>query len=191
MKKIILVFVVALLASVPVSAQTYLTTTTTSAAIPAGVVPNQTIIVSSATDIEANGSLFIDHELMGVVSVTGTRITVSRVTNPTAHVSGSRVIIAKASQKASTMLTHERTLKLVGACTAAQQDFLPKIDTLLGNVYLCRDTSTSGVGAQWTYTNIQNGNGQTSLLYNLSQLVLPDSFLEPMTRMASRWVTVR
>lgn len=171
MKKILLTLVVALSMVAPAWAQTYLTTTTTSAAISAGVVPGQTIVVASATDIEVNGSLFIDHELMGVSAVSGTRITVSRTFNPTAHVSGSRVIVAKASQKAAVFLAHEATVRLVGACTASQQNFLPKVDTVLGNVYLCRDTSTNGTGAQWTYTNIQGLNGAGSLLYNLSSVM--------------------
>lgn len=171
MKKILFTLTVALSMVAPAWAQTYLTTTTTSAAIAAGVVPSQTIVVASATDIEVGGSLFIDHELMGVSAVSGTRITVSRTQNPAAHVSGSRVIVAKASQKAATMLSHEATLRLVGACTAANQNFLPKVDTVLGNVYLCRDISTSGVGAQWTYTNVQGLNGAGSILYNLSAIL--------------------
>lgn len=171
MKRLILTLLVALLVAVPVSAQTYLTTTTTSTAISGDVIPNQTIRVASATDIEANGSLYIDHELFGVVSVSGTTVTVSRTQRPTAHVSGSRVIVAKASQKASTMLAHEAAQKLVGACTAAQYSFLPKIDTDLGNVYLCRDISSTGVGAQWQFTNIQGTNGAGSLLYNLSSIL--------------------
>lgn len=186
MKKTILSLLVVLLVAVPVSAQTYLTTTTTTAAIPAGVVPNQTITVTSATDIEVNGSLYIDHELFGVVAVSGTRITVSRTQRPTAHVNGSRVIVAKANQKASVMLSTNAAQSLVGACTASQQSFLPKIDTTLGNVYLCWDRSSTGAGAQWSYTNIQAGNGQSSLLYNLSSILTKG--VELVARLHRPWV---
>lgn len=166
MKKLILILTLLILSAVPLSAQTYLTTTTTTAAIGAAVVPNQTITVSSATDIEVGGSLYIDHELMGVVAVSGTRITVSRTQRPGAHVSGSRVIVAKTSQKASTMLSHEAAQRLVGGCTASSYQYLPLIDTDLGNVYLCW-ARLSGESAQWSYTNVQAFNGVTSLLYNL------------------------
>lgn len=165
MKKILLVLTLLTFAAVPVSAQTYLTTTTTSVAITS--TTQDSFVVGSATDIEAGGALLIDHEVMNVVSVSGTRVTVTRAQRPTTHVSGSRVIIAKRSQKATTFLAHEAALSLVGSCAASSYPFLPKIDTELGDVYLCRDTSTTGVGAQWTKTNIQGLNGAGSLLYNL------------------------
>lgn len=184
MKNFILTLVVALSMVAPAWAQTYLTTTTLSAAVSGDVVPGQTIRVASATDIEVNGSLYIDHELFGVVAVSGTTITTSRTQRPGAHVSGSRVIVAKASQKAQTMLAHSAAQALIGRCTATDYSFLPKIDTDLGNVFLCRDVSTTGVGAQWTYTNVQGLNGAGSILYNLSSILW-----QGLERLASRRLT--
>lgn len=166
MKKTLFVLVALLaFAAVPVSAQTYLTTTTTSVAITS--TTQDTFTLTSATDVEVGGALYIDHEVMNVVAVSGTRVTVTRNQAPTTHVTSSRVIIAKRAQKAATFVAHETASRFVGSCTAASQNFLPKIDVVTGDVFLCRDVSTSNAGAQWTRTNVQGLNGAGSLLYNL------------------------
>lgn len=164
MKKILFALVAVAFLAVPASAQTYLTDTTLSAAITA----TQTqFTVASATDIEAGGALYIDHEYMDVVSVSGTRVTVSRTQRPTAHVSGSVVYVATRAQKPRVMLPHDGARR-AGTCSTSTSyvastalatvsgGILPIIDIDTGNIYGCRRV---GDGWQWVYTNVQDLNG--------------------------------
>lgn len=165
MKRILIVALALLtLAAVPVSAQTYLTTTTTSAAITS--TTQDSITVASATNIEVGGSLWLDNELMGVTSVNGTRIGVSRMNRPATHVSGVTVIVAKQAQKAFAFVNTDAANSLRGSCSPSDKQFLPIVDTVSGDVYLCW-AKTAGQGRIWSRTNLYPQNGLGSLLVNL------------------------
>lgn len=163
MKKTLIALVALLtLAAVPVSAQTYLTSTTLNGSITA----TQTQIrVASATNVQANGGFYIDHEFMPVVSVSGTLVTVVRNQRPTAHGSGAVVLIASAANRAFTMLTTNGAQR-AGQCSTSTSssaatalagiNYLPIIDIDTGNVYNCRRV-TGGLWL-WTYTNVQGLN---------------------------------
>lgn len=161
MKKLILVLVLALLSAVPVAAQTYLTNTTLSAAVNA---TQNSITVASATNIEVGGALFIDHELLQVNSVSGTRIGVSRLQAPTSHGSGAVVYVAKQSQKAQVFISHDAFVaSRSGSCTlgAGNASIIPVFDTLNGDYAFCESDGTSY--RVWRVNNVQGLNGSGSL----------------------------
>src|SRR5690349_15117635 len=117
MKRILIVALL-LLSSVPAMAQTYLTNTTLSAAIDA---TQDSIVVASATNVQAGGALFIDHEVIEVLSVSGTRVSVMRKGAPTAHNSGAVVYVATRAQKPQVFIAHEAFVaSRAGACTKGQ-----------------------------------------------------------------------
>lgn len=163
MKKLILILTLLTLAAVPVSAQTYLTSTTLSSAVTS---PTQTqIVVASATGIAAGGALYVDHELMIVTAVSGTTITVTRFQAPNTHAASSTVIIIPAAARATALVTRDPR---AGSCTLTDYQYLPIINTDTGNVWLCRYIGTAVTASRvWAATNITAVNGQTSLLLNL------------------------
>lgn len=164
MKRILITLVTLLsLAAVPASAQTYLSTTTLSAAVTS--TTQTTITVASASGIAAGGQLYVDHELMNVVSVSGTTITVFRPQRPTTHNSAAVVIIIPAAAKATVAVTTDPA----GSCTASSYAYLPLINTDTGNVWLCWAQGSSGpnTGRLWHATNTRSVNGVYSLLVNL------------------------
>lgn len=167
MKKPI-VLLIALLSfwSAPVAAQTYLTNTTLSASIDA----TQTQIrVASATNIQANGGLYIDHEYLNVVSVSGTTVTVTRTQKPAAHASGAVVYVATQAQRPFAMLTSPGARRM-GVCSTSSSasaatalasvtgGILPIIDIDTGNLYGCRRGANSAW--LWVITNAQTLNGE-------------------------------
>jgi hypothetical protein len=166
MKKLILIFTLVALAAVPLEAQTYLSTTTLSAAVTSQT--QRTITVASASGIAAGGQLFIDHELMDVVSVSGTTITVNRFTNPSTHNSAAVVIIAPAAAK-STAFVPNSGVPRAGSCTPSNYAYLPIVNTDTGDVWLCWAQGSSGPNASrlWHVTNTLSNNGVYSLLVNL------------------------
>lgn len=153
-------------------AQTMLTMTTLSAAVPGGqsssaVVTGQVGIVSvaSATNINAPGPisaliatpatstfLFVDRELMDVRATSGTTITVVRGvggTGATSHASGALVFVVPGT---ATWIASTGQIQEIpgGSCTRGNELFLPRIDTKTGTISDC-------VGGQWV-----NGDAMTT-----------------------------
>src|SRR5678816_3699401 len=90
-----------LLCVAPAFGQTATTTTTTTAAIPD--TSSTVVLLTSATDVNAGGKLFIDRESMDVTSVSGLAARVRRGMDGTRampHISGSLVVVASVTQKA-------------------------------------------------------------------------------------------
>lgn len=166
MKKMLILVALLTLSAVPVSAQDYLTTTTLSSAVTSQT--QRTIVVASATDIEAGGQLFIDHELMDVVSVSGTTITVNRFKNPSTHNASAVVIIATAEAKTTAFVPNSGVPRQ-GSCTPGDYGFLPIVNVDTGDVWLCWAQGASGPNASrlWHVTNVLSNNGVYSLMTNL------------------------
>jgi hypothetical protein len=121
----------------PAFAQTSVSSTTLSAAVPNG---NQLfVIVASATGIEVNDLLFVDREAMRVESISGTRINVLRGQEGTAgrnHGANAIVYHGPSAQFARDEVSSG------AACTASAQPYSPTIVLPSGNIYSC-------VGSQW------------------------------------------
>lgn len=109
-------------------AQTATTTTTTTAAIPDS--SSTVVLLTSATNVNAGGKLFIDRESMDVISVNGLAARVRRGmdgTRAVPHITASLVYVASATQKAGVY----RSLQARGGtCVRANEPFLPQIDTV-------------------------------------------------------------
>ncbi len=163
MKKLILTLVALLAFAGSVSAQTYLTNTTLSAAITA---TDNSLVVAGATNVEVGGVLVIDHEVMQINSVSSTRVGVSRLGAPTAHGSAAVVYVVKQSQKAQVILSHEGFVaSRAGACTKGlgNASIIPVWDSTNGNYAFC-DYETSGSAFRvWRVNNVQGLNGTGSL----------------------------
>lgn len=171
MKRLFLTLSILILSAAPLMAQpTALSNTTLST----NINPTQTVFaVASATNIAAGGALYIDHEFMGVVSVSGTTITVTRVNAPTYHSSGAVVYVATAAQKSIVMRPTSGVSRLVGQCSTSSSStiatalatmvpatpYLPIIDIDTGNLYGCRRNGASGSWV-WNITNVQSLNGE-------------------------------
>lgn len=116
-------------------AQTATTTTTTTAAL--ADTSGTVVLLTSATDVNAGGKLFIDRESMDVTSVSGLAARVRRGMDGTRampHISGSLVTVASASQKAGVY----RSLQgRGGTCTRANEPFLPQVDVPAGILWDC------------------------------------------------------
>jgi hypothetical protein len=167
MKRIVVGFVFALLA-VPAAAQTYLTSTTNSAAINAS---QTSFAVASATGIAAGGGLYVNREYMSVRSVSGTTITVVRGQSGTvanAHGASQTVIIVPAAA-VPTVITAVDPAPVagVGTCTPGNHQYLPIINVTNGNVWLCRYTAAAQTSRVWAATNAVLIT-YNSLLINLS-----------------------
>lgn len=143
-----------------VAAQTATTTTTLSSAVTDE--SSRTVIVASATGIDAGGELFIDRELLDVVSTNGTAIRVRRGSEGTRaaqHASGSLVYVASRAQKTGVFVADQA---LGGSCTRANEAFLPQIDVLTSTVWDCP------VGALlWAPVNIPGYNTARSESFDL------------------------
>lgn len=161
MKKILFTLLVVLALAAPVSAQTSLTSTTLSSAV---TNSQSFVVVASATGVAVGGALYVDHELMKVTAVSGTRITVTRQQAPAAHAASSTVIVVPVAAVPLALTTVDPR---PGACTMSNYQFLPIINTDSGNVWLCRFIGTAVTSRVWAATNITAINGQTSLLINL------------------------
>lgn len=169
MKRIVLGLIVAVsLVAVPVSAQTYLTSTTLSSAVTAS---QGTVIVASASGIAAGGALYVDREFMLVRSVSGTTITVARGqmgTPGNAHGASRTVIIFPAAAIATAAVTTDPSpVNGVGTCTLTEHRYQPIINVLNGNVWLCRYTAAAQSSRVWAATN-ETLITYNSLLLNLS-----------------------
>lgn len=117
------------------SAQTATTSTTLSTAL--SDTSGRTVVVASATNVEAGGLLFIDREAMDVVSVSSTTVRVVRGaggTRPSLHPASSVVYVAAKAQKAGVFKSNQVAF---GTCTRANEGFLPQIDISTGRVWDC------------------------------------------------------
>lgn len=164
MKKILIALVLTLAIAVPVSAQTYLSTTTLSSAVTSQT--QRVFNVASAANIAANYQLYIDRELVTVVSVSGTAITVNRSQAPSTHASGATVIIANVAQQQVAFVPNGGAPR-PGTCSLTAQPYLPIVDTDTGNVWLCRYIASAANSRVWAATNVVMVNGVTSLLTTL------------------------
>lgn len=153
MKRLTLVLVALLALTSPALAQTYLSGTTLSSSITA----TQTqFAVASATGVQAGGALYVDHEFMDVVSVSGTTVTVNRAQRPQIHASGASVIVATAAQKAYVM---RPTINLAGYCVLTDWTYLPLVDITTGNIYSCRYNASGATTRSWMVNNSLPLNG--------------------------------
>jgi len=170
MKRILIVALAFLaLAAVPVSAQTYLSTTTLSQAVTS--TSQRQFTLASGSGIVANVQLFVDHELVGVASCANTACTIVNVTRnqkPALHASGATVIIAPLAAVPTAFVPNGGQPK-AGACNPASYPFLPIVNTDTGDVYLCWGQGSSGFNAArlWHVTNVLSLNGVPSLMVNL------------------------
>ena len=170
MKKLILIASILILAAVPVSAQTFLTNTTLSAATNA----TQTQVTLAAdTNVAAGGVLFVDHEVMQIVSYNTTTnvATVIRGPRPAAHGNAAVVFVGTAAQKNTNFVPHENAISRAGLCssstsstsaTALSGMTLPVIDIITGDMYGCRRNGTGGTWV-WNVTNVTGINGAGSI----------------------------
>ena len=113
--------------------------TTLSAAIAAN---QQTFSVASATNISVSPAtaIYVDQELMYVLSVSGTRITVARGQNGTAavaHPSGAYVLSGRPDMFV--------TVAPKGACTTASTYVTPVVNVITGYQYLCSTVTLTWV----------------------------------------------
>lgn len=151
--------------SAPALAQTATTSTTLSSAISSTSVTS--LVVASATNIDAGGLLFIDREALEVISVNSTTVRVRRGADGTQaaqHPSSSLVYVAAKAQKASVFTPGK---PMFGTCTRANEGFLPQIDTRTGYVWDCPVGATVWVPVNQVLTVktvqflLQNGAGVT------------------------------
>lgn len=150
----------ALLIAAPVAAQTATTTTTLSAAI---TDPGATsLLVASATNVEAGGALFIDREFLVVTGVNATTVSVMRGaggTRASAHANASLVYVATKAQLAYVFKSDQAFL---GTCTRANQAYLPQVDVSNGIVWDCPTGAT-----QWSPVNTPGLNTARSEAFNI------------------------
>lgn len=147
MYAVLMAIALALLAQ-PAIAQTELTQTTLSAAVTD--TSGQTVRVASATGIAVNSTgLWVDHEYMPVVAISGTTITVQRGgfgTRANTHASGAKVWVSVAGSA----ISYDPN----GSCTAGQglDRYEPLINTVNGNMWRCGGSGWYGANtARLTY----------------------------------------
>lgn len=156
----------------PVAAQTYNTTTTLSTAITDRTCNSRTLNIASTTGWSAGMQFYIDHELFNVNSVvSSTQVTATRCVASTSaelHTASSVVIWGPASMF-QIGDTDGQGRATYGACTATNYQYLPIVNVVNGNVWLCRAFGSSAptTSTQWTGTN------STFLTYNSLLTKLP------------------
>lgn len=168
MKKILITLIALTLLSSTAFAQSYPSSTTLSASITA---TQTTITLASGTNVQAGGALFVDMEMLPIVSCAVAACTTVNVNRsggrPAAHASGAVVTVVTALQKTNILLTHNGAIRS-GQCSTSTSSsaatalagigFLPIIDIDTGDMYMCRRNGASG-GWVWNKTNFQNING--------------------------------
>lgn len=176
MKKLLAVLATILLLATPVFAQTSLSTTNLAAAV--ADTSSQFVTVASATGITAPGTgstltfLFIDGEQMGVRSVSGTTIGVSRGQNgTTATTHLANAFVYAGSPNAFT------TVDPSGSCVAANQAFTPLINVRTRSVWNCAATATGlAVWQGWSTVPMFETSSRTSVA-GVSYTILPTDYL--------------
>lgn len=136
-----------LLAAVAFAQYNTVTSTTLSSAVAA---TDSIINVASATGITADPptTLYIDREVMPVVSVSSTAITVRRTARATAHISGAVVWVGRPNWFRSTDPS--------GACTVTTEHVHPWVNTATGSVWYCSGGRWNPVGDNYVF--ISPGN---------------------------------
>ncbi len=167
MKRILITLVALFLSAVPLSAQTYLTTTTLSNAVtsPSG----DTVVLASASTAAVGGALYVDREAMSIIAISGTSIRVARGqlgTSGATHASAATVIIFPVAAQQGALPAYGQSDPPNGTCTPGNHRFLPIVNVVSGNVWLCRFLTAGGV-RQWAATNAVLVT-YNSLLLNLS-----------------------
>jgi len=147
----------------------YAQTATTNTTLSSAVADESTtsLVVASATGIDAGGMLYIDREAFDVVSVNSTTIRVKRGaegTRASAHPTSSYVWAAKKSEKASVF---KPPPLYFGTCVRASEAFLPQIDVRTGDVWDCPVGTTVWIPLNQVLTarsvqfDLDNGAGTT------------------------------
>jgi hypothetical protein len=160
------------------AAQTMLTMTTLSAAVPATTQSVTTsgqvgiVTVASATGISAPAPvtsliagpatstfIFVDRELMDVRGVSGTTLTVVRGAGSTAavaHASGALVFVVPGN---ATWINASGQADSIpqGACTRANEPLLPRIDLKTGTISDCLGGQWANGDAAQTQRSVPNG----------------------------------
>ena len=155
--------------ALPVAAQTYNASTTLSQAVTSYTAT--TITVASVTGMAVGNFVYVagGNELMQITAINTTTkiLTVTRSTRPALHPTSSVVFWGPATMFVNGAVDGQGH-PLYGSCTATNYPYLPLIDRVTGNVYLCRafGTSAPNTTAQWTWTNAQLQT-PNSLLKNL------------------------
>lgn len=142
-----------LCAGTPVQAQTAMSTTTLSVAITDPAYGFVTL--ASTTNVQPNGFLYVDGELMNVNTsyVAGTNpVPVRRGATPSAsasrnHASGAVVIVARPGNEARTGL---RGFSPLGSCDTSKEGTLPVWNAGTGEKFDC--LPATGTTAQWIRT---------------------------------------
>lgn len=133
------------LLSVPASAQTGIDDTTLNGAVTA---TQQSIVLTSATGVAANGVLYVDGEFMTVAStyVSGTTIPVSRTNNPSPHLTGAQVYVVPVGARVGQ--------RFVGSCvrggTRPGEAYTLVFNMTNGDIGACRGVLGSRT---WRWTN--------------------------------------
>lgn len=141
-RNLILTVALALLAAVPVYAQTTVDSTTLAAAVTA--TANQ-VSVTSATNVAVGNILFVDREAMRVSALSGTVATVTRGFNGTA----ARAHAALATLYTGPPVEFYASEVVVGStCTATAEQYTPRIVLPTGNVYKCSNSTWEQIGAE-------------------------------------------
>jgi hypothetical protein len=135
-------FAVAILAATPAFAQT----TVSSTALNGAVTSSQLfVIVDSATGIEENDILFVDHEAMRVTSISGTRINVRRGQDSTAaRAHGDDAIVYHGPSEQF----YRSEVVQGSSCTSTDERFLPHIVLPTGNIYQCTNSVWNRIGSE-------------------------------------------
>jgi len=125
-------------------AQTQIVETTLSSAVSASAL---VVNLTSATGVAAGGYLYVDHELMGVQSVSSTAVTVRRGlaqgdSNAIGHLSGATVYVGAGERFSQ--------FNVAGACTRAKELYLPHINTMNGRIWDC---TSYGVWVERLFAN--------------------------------------
>jgi hypothetical protein len=164
--KTVAVVLALILSAVPLSAQTYLTTTTLASAVSSASADS--VSLTSATGVAAGGVIYVDREAMGVLSVSGTTVRVTRGqlgTKGATHASGADVIIVPAAALQGPLAAVGQSDPPYGSCVTSNYRYLPIINVVTGDVWSCR---WSGAGTQtakqWRATNTIAVNGTGSLI---------------------------
>ena len=169
MKNLMKLFILSALVSATMFAQTIASTTTLGAAITTTSQgnPYTTITLSSTSGMLAAGTqnqyntvLYIDQELLGVISLpTSTTATVKRGlglgigSKPTTHANGATVFYFNTANTTTTQPTYAASYITTnggpenwGSCTSSAQIALPRINSFWG-------TKSDCIGGQWVRTD--------------------------------------
>lgn len=152
LKQLFLTMVAVLAFAASSFAQTTTTSTTLSSAITS--TSATTISVASATGFTAGTtSLFVDRELMDVISVSGTTIGVRRGSGgiTSTHASGATVYVGP--RAGGPFIASEKA----GSCTSTNELYLPQINPTSGNRYDCDSSAWRYVGGPATVTTTFDG----------------------------------